>query len=424
MIENKNVVVMFPYPSGDGFHVGHAYNYLIVDSYCKWQRYNGIKGDQPFGYDAFGLPAEMYAIKNNCNPADVTFDNINKFRVQLNNMDTDFDERVITATPEYYKWTQWLFTELYKRGLAYKKKGIVNWDPIYKTVLANEQVIDGRGDRSGAIIEQIELEQWFFKITDYRERLIKNLEWIDYPEKTKKQQLHWLAKENFNDWCVSRQRKWGCKIPIEGEEDTLDTFVDSSFYYVRYCDPNNENELCAKEKYKPVDLYIGGNEHACAHLIYARFIHMFLYDIGVVTQEEPFNKVIHQGMIKLNGKKMSKSDGNNISVNDYDSDDIRFYLMFIGHYFDGGDWNDNNIVGIKRFFNRFDIWTTNENGAVKKDLNELKNIINGFVESFKFNKVVSSFMEFYNKNKGINFDKETRMELRKMLACFAPKRFN
>lgn len=410
---------MFPYPSGDGLHVGHAYNYAIMDSYCRWQKYKGVEVFQPFGFDAFGLPAENYARKHNRDPREVTYENIDKFRPQMKRMNTDYQDLLITSDPSYYKWTQWLFLKLKEKGLAYKKLGPVNHCSSCETVLANEQVKDGKCDRCGTSVEVKELEQWYFKITDYRERLEKNLEWLDYPEKTKKQQLHWLEK--LNDWCVSRQRKWGCPIPIEGEEDTLDTFVCSSFYYLRYLDPTNENELFAKEKYKQVDLYVGGNEHACMHLIYARFINMFLFDLGIVPEEEPFKKLIHQGMITYNGAKMSKSTGNVINPDEYDQDELRLYLMFIGHYFEGGDWDDSKISGIRRFVGRFDRWLNLAiSGGETIDMAKLKSDVDGYVESFKFNKVVSTFMEFYNKNKDKVMDFETAEELKKMFCIFAP----
>jgi len=420
MSNKKYICVMFPYPSGDGLHVGHAYNYAIVDSYCRWQRYRGFEVFQPFGYDAFGLPAENYARKHGRDPREVTYENIGKFRPQMKNMNTDYDDLLITSDPSYYKWTQWLFLKLQEKGLAYKKMGPVNYCPSCETVLANEQTRashDKHNDkkfceRCSSEIEKREMNQWYFRITAYKDRLIKNLETLDYPEKTKKQQLHWL--ENLNDWCVSRQRKWGCPIPIEGEEDTLDTFVCSSFYYLRYLDPTNENELFAKEKYKQV-------EHACAHLIYSRFINIFLYDLGIVPNEEPFKKLIHQGMITHKGEKMSKSKGNVINPDDYDQDQLRLYLMFIGHYFDGGDWDDSKISGIRRFVGRFDKWTSSSiDGGEKIDLEPFIKQIDGYVESFKFNKVVSSFMEFYNKNKGKVIDKETAEELIKIFRIFAP----
>jgi len=420
-MKKEYICVMFPYPSGDGLHVGHAYNYAIIDSYCRWRRYKGIEVFQPFGFDAFGLPAENYARKHGRNPREVTYENIGKFKGQMKSMNTDYKDLLITSDPSYFKWTQWLFNKLYDAGLAYKAEGPVNHCSSCETVLANEQVKEGKCDRCGTFVETKVLNQWYFKTTDYRERLIKNLEWIDYPEKTKKQQMHWLDKDKFTDWCVSRQRSWGCTIPINGETDTLDTFVDSSFYYLRYLDPNNEDELFEKDKYQQVDLYVGGNEHACMHLIYARFIHMFLYDQGIVPTEEPFKKVIHQGMITHKGEKMAKSKGNVINPDNYDPDELRMYLMFLGNYFDGGDWDDSKIVGIKKFIARFDRWTSSATGNGENiDLKSFIERIDGFVNSFKFNKVISSWMEFYNQNKGKVINTQTANELIKIFKVFAP----
>lgn len=413
-----NVTVMFPYPSNDSLHCGHYYNYAIMDSYCRWKRLNGVEVFQPFGYDAFGLPAENYAKKIGGDPREITYNNIEKFREQMARMNTCYKELLITSDPSYYKWTQWVFTKLYEKGLAYKKVAPVNYCPSCETVLANEQVKDGKCERCKSTVEQKELNQWFFKITAYKDRLIKNLDTIDYPEHTIKQQRVWL--ENLRDWCVSRQRKWGTPIPFEGETDTLDTFVDSSFYFIRYCDPTNEVEMCSKEKYKQVDLYVGGNEHACMHLIYARFINMFLYDIGVAGEEEPFKKVIHQGMITHNGAKMSKSVGNTINPDSYDPNELRMYLMFIGHYFDGGDWDDSKIIGIKRFLTRFNAWLDKPEGTDTVDVEAFRSRLNGFVEAFKFNKVISSFMEFYNANKGKSINSVDRDAIKDMLECFAP----
>lgn len=410
-------LVMFPYPSGDGLHVGHAYNYAIVDSYCRWKKINQ-KVFQPFGYDSFGLPAENYARKHGLDPREVTYKNIDVFREQMKRMNTQFEEKLITSDESYQKWTKWLFLKLKEAGLAYKKKAPVNYCPGCETVLANEQVKEDKCDRCKSQVEEKELEQWFFKITDYKDRLIKNLDWIDYPEKTKKQQRHWL--DGLRDWCVSRQRNWGCPIPVEGETDTLDTFVDSSFYYLRYL-TDSEDEFLPKEKYKQVDLYIGGNEHACMHLIYARFINMFLYDQGYVEHEEPFKKLIHQGMITKDGEKMSKSTGNVVNPDDYDSDELRLYLMFIGHYFDGGDWSDDKIIGIRRAIGKWKRWIESaEEGGEEISLEALTKSIDDYVESFKFNKVISTVMEFYNSNKGKKISKGTASEFEKLITCFAP----
>ena len=411
-------LVMFPYPSGDGLHVGHYYNYAIVDSYCNWKRFKGVNVFQPFGYDAFGLPAENYAKKHNRDPREVTYENINNFRGQINRMNTHYDEKLITSDPSYIKWTQWLFTQLKDAGLAYKKHGPVNYCTSCETTLANEQVQDGHCERCKSEVEIREMNQWYFKITDYKDRLIKNLQWLDYPEKTKKQQSHWL--ENLHDWCVSRQRSWGCPIPIEGETDTLDTFVDSSFYFHRYLTDSKDQFLPTEDR-KEVDLYIGGNEHACMHLIYARFINMFLFDQGYVNSEEPFKKLIHQGMITKDGEKMSKTKGNVVNPDNYDPDELRMYLMFIGHYFEGGDWDDSKIKGIRRHIGRWQRWgeNANEEGEML-DFIELEKKINGFVESFKFNKVVSTLMEYYNTNKDKSINTKSAMQWEKLIQPFAP----
>lgn len=417
-----NCVVMFPYPSGAGLHLGHYYNYALVDSYCRWLRLKGVEVNQPFGYDAFGLPAENYARSIGGDPREVTLKNIDCFRTQMKRMNTQFEERLVTCDPSYVKWTQWVFTKLHENGLAYKADGIVNWCPSCVTVLANEQVNDAHEcERCGVKVDQRSMNQWYFKITKYKDRLLNNLDKIDYPESTKKQQRLWLKDQR--DWCVSRQRKWGCPIPIEGETDTLDTFVDSSFYFLRYL--TDSNEFLPQGKYRPVDLYVGGSEHACMHLIYARFIHYFLYDIGIVPQEEPFNKVIHQGMITAGGAKMGKSKGNAVNPDDYDPDELRMYLMFLGHYFDGGDWSDDKIVGLRRFFGRMKVWLnyTNHNASDlcrKLDLQKFEETLDYNVLNFKFNKVVSSFMEFYNKHKGVVVDEETAKRLVGLLQVFAP----
>ena len=418
-MNKEYICVMFPYPSGDGLHVGHVYNYAIIDSYCKWRRYNGIDVFQPFGYDSFGLPAENYAKKHNRDAREVTYENIENFRTQMKTMNTDYEELLITSDTSYYKWSQWLFSELLSKGLAYKKMGPVNHCSSCETVLANEQVKDDKCDRCGTVVEVKNLEQWYFKITDYKQRLIDGLKTVDYPEKTKKQQLHWL--DNLQDWCVSRQRIWGSPIPLENETDTLDTFVDSSFYYLRYLDPNNNDKLLDFSKHQQVDLYVGGNEHACMHLIYARFINMFLFDCGYISTEEPFKKLIHQGMITYKGEKMSKSKGNVINPDDYDSDELRLYSMFIGHYFDGGDWNDDNIIGIRRFIGRFKKWINEAtDDGISIEIIQFENKIDNFVSTFKFNKVISTFMEFYNLHKNIKIDKVTANKLIEIFKVFAP----
>lgn len=413
----KYITVMFPYPSGSGLHIGHFYNYAIIDSYCRYWRHRGYDVFQPFGFDSFGLPAENYAKSVGRDPAEVTAENILRFREQMAKMNTLYEEKLVTSDPSYQKWTQWIYKKLKEHGLVYKAIGDVNYCPSCQTVLAKEQVKTGRCDRCSSGVEIREMEQTYFKITDYKERMIKNLDTIDYPKHTIKAQREWL--ENLHDWCVSRQRKWGCPIPEEGETDTLDTFVDSSFYFVRYCDSENDNELCSKEKYQQVDIYVGGNEHACMHLIYARFIHMFLYDIGVVPVEEPFKRVVHQGMILNEGEKMAKSRGNVVNPDDYDSDELKFYCMFIGHYFDGGSWSDQNIEGIRKFIRRFKEWMS-RTGNTTLDLSNFKRGVYNYTESFKFNKVVSEFMILVNRNRLENLTEACKAEIIELLKIYMP----
>ena len=405
---------MFPYPSGSGLHCGHWYNYAIMDSYCRYQRFIGNDVFQPFGYDAFGLPAENYAKQVGREPKEVTYENIEKFKKQMDGMNTMYETLLVTSDEGYQKLTQELFLRLLEKGLAYKAYGEQDYCPSCETVLAREQVKDGKCERCEAITEKKKLFQWYFKITAYKERLIANLDKIDYPKSTINAQRAWL--ENLHDWCVSRQRKWGCPIPIDSEVDTLDTFVDSSFYFITY-------QQIKGMKVKPIDLYVGGSEHACMHLIYARFITMFLFDEGLIDFEEPFTKVIHQGMILKDGQKMSKSKGNVVNLDGYNSDEIRFYLMFIGHYFDGGSWSDQNINGIRRFIGKMKEWMS-RTGNETIDMIKFKKQVFDYTESFKFNKVVSSFMILLNENKSKNLTDECKQELVAVLEIYMPNVFN
>jgi leucyl-tRNA synthetase len=417
----KYVLCMFPYPSGEGLHIGHAYNYAVMDTYCRWYRMMGEDVFQPFGYDAFGLPAENYARKVGKSPSIVTMENIIAFRGQMARMNTEFDQKLTTTDQGYQKWTQWLFLQLKERGLAYKAERPEPYCPACETVLAKSEV--SYADtclRCYTPVTSKSTPQWFFRITDYKDRLISGLDTVDYPEGTKAQQRHWL--ENLTDWCVSRQRKWGCPIPIEGETDTLDTFVDSSFYFVRYCDPTNMEQLCAPEKYIAVDLCVGGTEHACAHLIYARFIHYFLFDIGAVPMEEPFRKVVHQGMITKDGAKMSKSTGNVVNPDSYHPDELRMQLMFIGPYTEGGDWNDGGIIGVRRFLNKMNRWTL-RGGFDPISTTELVSALGQRIERLQFNTCISDLMKFYNQHKGKAPDIESVLRIRSIMNCFAPKTF-
>ncbi len=688
---------MFSYPSGAQLHAGHWFNYGPTDSWARLKRMQGYNVFQPMGFDAFGLPAENYAIKTGIHPQDSTLKNIETMEKQLKSMGAMFnwENEVVTCLPDYYKWTQWLFLKLYEKGLAYRKKAPVNWCPSCNTVLANEQVVDGVCERCSTEVKKKDLTQWFFKITDYADELLDKLDGLDWPEKTKSMQKHWigrsygaqvtfkvkdsdlqfdvfttradtlngvtyvvLAPENklvdkltlpeykeavqiyqeasakqtdierqssskeksgvftgsyainpingkvvpiwiadyvlatygtgcvmavpahderdfafaakFNlpiervitnkdntdpelpyceygvlvnsgkfdgltteegkkkiieelekdtlgemkvnfrlrDWLVSRQRYWGAPIPIvycddcgivpvpekdlpvelpydveftpdgksplgksedfvnticphcgkpaKREADTLDTFVCSSWYYLRYADNKNEAAPFDPEKINkilPVDKYVGGPEHACMHLLYARFITKALRDMDYLNFDEPFLSLTHQGLILgPDGLKMSKSKGNTISPDDYikeyGADVFRMYLMFGFGYTEGGAWNDDGIKSVGKFVDRIErtldtarevISTCHEDSSIKatidaqeKELNFWRHTaIKGVSEDgdkMQFNTAIARLMEFTNalhkylqepvKNSVVLT--ETVVDFLKLLAPFAP----
>ena len=654
--KKKYVLEMFSYPSGAKLHAGHWYNYGPSDSYARYLRMKGYEVFQPMGFDAFGLPAENYAIKTGVHPQDSTLKNIETMEGQLKAIggSFDWDYEVVTCLPEYYKWTQWIFLQLYKKGLAYRKQAPVNWCTDCNTVLANEQVIDGCCERCGHPVIRKNLTQWFFKITDYAEELLQGLDKLDWPEKTKAMQRHWIGKsqggeiefvcENggsfrvfttradtifgvsyvvlapehplvdslttpeqkqavedykaqtakiaeidrlsttrektgaftgsycinpingervpiwigdyvlasygtgavmgvgahddrdydfakkydlkierviksadgsaddlpycehgvlvnsgefdgltteeaipailaklekmgkggvktnyrLRDWLISRQRYWGCPIPIihcdhcgevpvpedqlpvklpynvdftpdgkspllKSEEfmnttcpicgrparrdpDTMDTFVCSSWYFLRYPDAHNDKMAFDPEiinKMLPVDKYIGGAEHACMHLLYARFFTKALRDMGYLNFDEPFTSLVHQGTILgPDGNKMSKSRGNVISPDDYvkkyGADAFRMYLMFGFSYIEGGPWNANGIDSIIKFLERVERLVIKakkdqpkqELGKAEKELNYVRNYTIGRVDAdmqtFSFNTAIARLMEFVN----------------------------
>lgn len=647
-------LVMFPYPSGDKLHVGHWFNYSGTDIYGRFKKLNGYQVMQPIGFDSFGLPAENYAIKTGIPPEESTNENIKRMRSQLKAIGAmwDWSHEVVTSSPEYYKWSQWLFIQLYKNKLAYQKEAYVNWDPVDQTVLANEQVLaDGTAERSGAVVEKKLLKQWFFKITEYAEKLL-NHEGLEWPEKTISMQKHWIGKStgsevvfkmadteseitvyttrvdtlfgctylvlapenplvatltseeqkevvdkyvkdaektsdiersaegrektgvftgsyainpvngdkipvwvadyvlgsygtgsvmavpahderdfafakkyklavkvviqnesndldenlseaytemgtlvnssDFNglnsveakdeitkklaeikagtkktnyrlhDWLISRQRYWGAPIPVvydpqgnphlvpeehlpwklptdvefkpEGQSpladsvefiartekifgkgwrpefDTMDTFVCSSWYYLRYPSANEESvpfNVEIDNKWLPVDMYIGGPEHACMHLLYARFINMVMHDLGYTKHNEPFKRLVHQGLITKDGAKMSKSKGNVVSpdefIEKYGSDVFRMYLMFTGPFTEGGDWNDQGITGIVRFRERFFALMQDNKDVSSAVLSEYETKLNqtiqkvgSDIDNFQFNTAIAALMEFLN----------------------------
>jgi len=656
-------LVMFPYPSSE-LHVGHARNYIIGDAVARYKIMRGYKVLSPMGWDAFGLPAENQAIKHNIHPKKWTFNNINRIKEQLNSWGTgyDWDKEVNSCLPEYYKWTQWIFLKLYSRGLAYKKEAPVNWCPRCLTVLANEQVIGGKCERCSSEVEQKKLKQWFFRITDYAERLLKDLDLLeDWPERVKIMQKNWIGRsegveiyfplkgaqlrincfttrvdtifgatflalswdhplievllqnnpkreeivnfiekiknqpysirllDNFEkegiftgkfainpmtnkeipiwianyilseygtgaimcvpahdrrdfdfakkyglpivevirapqkkeeapleevyegegvlvnsgefsglnsqeakekiadfmekndigkrkvnyklrDWLISRQRYWGTPIPIVycdkcgevpvpeeqlpvllpekveflptgqspltyveefiktrcprcggsalRETDTMDTFVDSSWYYLRYISPKEEKSPFVSEDvnyWLPVDQYIGGVEHAILHLMYARFINKFFYDLGLINFKEPFRRLFTQGMIVKDGAKMSKSKGNVVSpdyiIDTYGADTMRLYILFIGPPQKDAEWHDEGLLGCSRFIARvlrlLDLLSQYKKNNVDKDNphqklllrkmhHTIKEVTQDLEGNFQFNTAISKIMELVN----------------------------
>ncbi|MBQ8872449.1 MAG: leucine--tRNA ligase [Clostridia bacterium] len=689
--DNKYYILeMFSYPSGAKLHLGHWYNYALTDSFARYQIMKGKNVFQPMGFDAFGLPAENYAIKTGVHPQDSTIHNIEVMEQQLKNIGAMFDwnHEIKTCMPDYYKWTQWLFCQLYKHGLAYRKKAPVNWCPSCNTVLANEQVVDGHCERCDSQVIKKDLTQWFFKITAYAEELLSELDNLDWPEKTKAMQRNWIGKSvggeivfdladgtgsfkvfttradtlfgctyvvlapehelvakittdehrqavedycaevaktneierlstakektgvftgayainpingdkveiwigdyvlagygtgavmgvpshdardykfaqkhnlginrvikgatadvddslpfcdygvmcnsgkfdgltseqgrvavveelatmgkgelktnyRLRDWLVSRQRYWGAPIPVihcphcgevldenlpvklpydvefrpDGtsplakhqkfvhdvvcpkcgaqatrDADTLDTFVCSSWYYLRYPDAHNDSEPFNTEwidKMLPVDKYVGGAEHACMHLLYARFITKALRDMGYLHFDEPFKSLVHQGIILgPDGNRMSKSHGNVISpdeyVNEFGADVFRVYMAFGFKYTEGGPWSEDGIKAINKWLDRAERYvlaayadypTTEQFGSAEKELNRVRHCTIKAVDAdypqFSFNTAVARMMELVNAlskyeaqpAKNSKLYRDTVDDLLKMLCPLAP----
>ncbi len=676
---------MFPYPSGSGLHVGHWRGYVISDVWSRYKMLHGYHIIHPMGWDAFGLPAENYAIKMKTHPSISTAANIKNIKRQINEIAAlyDWDMEVNTTDPNFYKWTQWIFVQMFKKGLAYQKQMPINWCPSCKTGLANEEVVNGCCERCGAEVTKKNLNQWMLKITAYADRLLADLDNLDWPEKVKKMQSDWIGKsygaevdfkientediitvyttrpdtlhgatfmvlapehekalglatpdqkvaveeyiqmaankssvdrlqgkektgvftgsyainplngakvpiwlsdyvladygtgaimcvpahddrdfefakkfdipiiqviakdgkeiENMTeayteavgtminsgewngmessvlkkeaphiieekgfgratvnyklrDWVFSRQRYWGEPIPIvhcpdcgpvpvpedqlplllpdvesyeptgtgesplaaidewvnttcpccgkpaKRETNTMPQWAGSSWYFLRYVDNKNDKELVSKQKAHdnlPVDMYIGGVEHAVLHLLYSRFYTKFLYDIGVVDFEEPFKKLFNQGMITgKNGIKMSKSKGNVVSpddlVRDYGCDSLRLYEMFVGPPELDSEWDERGIDGVYRFITKFWKLATD---SIEKDVKATKEMIKirhqmvhtitKRLEDFSLNTVVSGFMEYNNKLNEIakregGVDKETIQTFTTLIAPFAP----
>ena len=598
---------MFPYPSGNGLHVGHWRGYVISDVWSRYKLQQGYYIVHPMGWDAFGLPAENYAIKMGVHPAKSTEANITNIKRQINDIAAlyDWDMEVNTTDPEFYKWTQWIFVKMFKEGLAYEKEFPINWCPSCKTGLANEEVVNGKCERCGADVTKKNLRQWMLRITKYADRLLNDLDKLDWPEKVKKMQADWIGKsygaevdfpvegrdekitvyttrpdtlhgatfmvlapehelaaslatdetreavekyiydasmksnvDRMQDkektgvftgsyainplngaktpiWlsdyvladygtgaimCVPAHDdrdfefatkfnipiihcpkcgnvpvpeeelplrlpevdsyeptgtgesplaaidEWvNCKCPVCGsdskrETNTMPQWAGSSWYFLRYVDNHNSEALVSREKADemlPVDMYIGGVEHAVLHLLYSRFYTKFLCDIGAIDFDEPFHKLFNQGMITgKNGIKMSKSKGNVVSpddlVRDYGCDSLRMYELFVGPPELDAEWDDRGIDGVNRFLKR--LWNILMESK-EKDVHPTKEMIKlrhrmvyditTRLESFSLNTVISGFMEYNNKfmeiaKKEGGIDKETLETIAVLLSPFAP----
>ncbi|MEA5085505.1 MAG: leucine--tRNA ligase [Lachnospiraceae bacterium] len=674
---------MFPYPSGSGLHVGHWRGYVLSDIISRYKVLQGYQVLHPMGWDAFGLPAENYAIKTNTHPEISTNANITNVKRQLHEISAiyDWDKEVNTTDKSYYKWTQWIFARMFEKGLAYEKEMPLNWCPSCKCVLANEEATNGTCERCGATVTKKNLRQWMLRITNYAERLLNDLDKLDWPEKVKKMQTDWIGKSygaevdfkvkdtdkaitvyttrpdtlygatfmvlspehpfakdittaeykeameaycfaastkssvdrmtdkektgvftgryginplngalapiwvsdyvladygtgaimcvpahddrdfdfakkfelpiiqviipegedekelteayvgdgkminspifegmtafeakkkapimleekgfgkktvnyKLRDWVFSRQRYWGepiplvhcehcgtvvvpdeqlpvelpmvesyqptdngesplaaieewvntpcpkCGAPAKRETNTMPQWAGSSWYFLRYTDPHNDKELASKEaleKWAPVDMYVGGIEHAVLHLLYARFYTKFLHDIGVVGFDEPFSRLFNQGMINKNAAKMSKSKGNVVSpdelVEKYGCDALRMYELFVGPPEVDSEWDDSGIDGVYRYLNK--VWKLfvaykDKNIAPTKESDFAKNImikeISLRLNALTMNTVVSGFMEFTNKLTDVakaqdGIDKSCLETLVVLLAPFTP----
>lgn len=594
----KYILDMYPYPSGAVLHVGHMEGYVATDIVSRYLRMTGSSVLHPMGWDAFGLPAENYAIQTGIPPDKSTHDNINTFRRQLKMLGLSYDwsREIDTSDPNYYKWTQWLFIQLFKMGLAYKKKAPANWCPKDETVLANEQVINGKCERCGTEVIQKDLDQWFFKITAYADQLIDGLEQINWPKSTRLMQKNWIGRKegefikfgeievfttrpdtifgatfvvlspnhalagkiksvinpatgqeipvfvdeyvldevgtgaimgvpayddrdrvfaeekklpvvkaplteksfgkkgvtyHLRDWLVSRQRYWGAPIPMiycekcgwqpvpdsslpillptdvdfrptgaspisrsktfqsgvicpncggqaRREVDTMDTFVDSSWYFLRFLDPKNNLEYVnqsAVEKWMPVDIYVGGG-HTVQHLLFARFFQKALIDAGLLpkTMPEPFLLLEVPGWILgPDNRKMSKRWNNVITPDDvireFGADTMRIYEMFMAPFSIDKPWNTNSVAGVHRFVNRLftqfqkdlaaNISSTDHKLASR--LSITVNKVSEDIPKFHFNTAIAAMMAFLNEwEKSAGLAKPELEIILKILAPFAP----
>lgn len=476
-------LMMFPYPSAEGLHVGNVYAFTGADIVGRYQAMLGHDVFEPIGFDAFGIHSENFAIQRGEHPASLTARNTARFRTQLQRMGNRFawEHEVDTTSPEYYRWTQWIFLQLFKAGLAVRKKAPVNWCPTDRTVLADEQVVDGCCERCESPVEQRDLEQWFFRITAYADRLRRNLDDLDWSNVVKTAQRWWLG--GLRDWLISRQRYWGPPIPIvycatcgtvpvpedqlpvrlpelddwtpratgsspladvpsfvettcptcggpaRRETDVSDNFLDSAWYYLRF--PSTEVADRAfdrerTERWLPVHMYVGGAEHSVLHLLYSRFIAMALHDLGHVHFDEPFTRFRAHGLLTLNGAKMSKSRGNVVNpdeyVERYGADTLRMYLVFLGPFEQGGEFSDRGIGGVQRFLHRAWRLVLSERQAdttdERKVLHRLIERVRSDTAALRFNTAIAALMGYVHGRSAVS--DEAAGVLVRLLAPYAP----
>ncbi len=487
---------MFPYPSGAGLHVGHAAGYTATDIIARYKKMKGFNVLHAIGWDAFGLPAEQYAIKTGKHPSKFTNKNIDTFREQLQllGFSFDWDKEINTSDPKYYKWTQWIFTQFVEHDLAELREVSVNWCEELSTVLANDEIeTDEKGnqvsERTGYPIVQKPMKQWVIKSTAFADNLVEGLDQLDWVESTKKMQKNFIKNPstgelNLRDWTFSRQRYWGEPFPVKHNSDgTIDLLKEyelplilpdlndfkgkdgqpalansvewiekgydlntmpgsaaSSWYHLAYILKNESgylplNSKQAKEKlnkWMPVDLYVGGSEHTTGHLLYARIWNNFLSQIGVLDVKEPYQHLIHQGMILgTDGKKMSKSKGNVINPNDviekYGADTLRAYILFMGAFEDAKPWSEEGLKSMHKWINK--IWDimhkTQTTEKVSDELNKtyaktIKNFTKN-IELYKFNVAISDLMVFINKiAKELVMTQEIKLNFIKLLNVICP----
>jgi leucyl-tRNA synthetase len=473
----KFIVPMFPYPSGN-IHIGHMRNYVISDVFARYWRNKGYNTFHPIGWDSFGMPAEIAAIKNKIHPKEWTDKNIDNMRNQIKSMGISFnwDREISTCETEYWKWEQKFFSDMWKNGMIERKKGIVNWDPATNSVIANEQVQDGKSIVSGAKVQEKEMNQYYIKTTIFSEDIIKDIDnhRDRWPNGMIRQQKNFVTNGvrfgdkviPYSDWCISRQRYWGTPIPtikcgncgiivnenypieppkdvnftgegnpIENHEnwkyckcpkcnedairetDTMDTFVQSSWYFIRYVSEFNGKKFDydSINYWFPIDYYIGGAEHSTSHMIYSRIFWKIFKKFGYIPDnapDEPYDRIINQGMVKRDGKKMSKSYGNGVSPNEmiekYGADSTRMFIIFSAPIEQNINWNEGGINGsvrfVRKFYNSFFrikdmehiVDKEKEEIAIRKIEEMKEKSIRAYEKTFKINTIVSSVMETWN----------------------------